>query len=192
MTALCCSHWFDICHGACVVVVELEECRVMDAHMHVHICHVHVPSLFVPGLPPLRSLLSFIHSIHHIFTVPTEGSDNHSIPSQRQQIGHRKHVVGTVSEHLEIKAYPPVKCRAQEMKCIGALDPPCRRCRLVGAICEFVPRANQCCVTIITCTVPNTYMYRVGEDRRDDEDQSVGSDQSPTSDYGRTAHWQWS
>ena len=28
------------------------------------------------------------------------------------------------------------------MKCIGAEDPPCRRCRKTGSLCEFVPRAN--------------------------------------------------
>ncbi|KAL1408851.1 hypothetical protein Q8F55_005665 [Vanrija albida] len=28
------------------------------------------------------------------------------------------------------------------MRCIGALDPPCRRCRRTGATCEFVARRN--------------------------------------------------
>ncbi|ORY25542.1 hypothetical protein BCR39DRAFT_590107 [Naematelia encephala] len=35
-----------------------------------------------------------------------------------------------------------IKCRAQKMRCIGAHDPPCHRCRRVGVLCEFVPRAN--------------------------------------------------
>lgn len=28
------------------------------------------------------------------------------------------------------------------MRCVGAADPPCKRCRRTGALCEFVPRAN--------------------------------------------------
>ncbi|WWD16289.1 hypothetical protein CI109_100715 [Kwoniella shandongensis] len=35
-----------------------------------------------------------------------------------------------------------IKCRAQKMKCIGASDPPCRRCRITKSLCEFVPRVN--------------------------------------------------
>ncbi|KAL7418650.1 hypothetical protein Q5752_006333 [Cryptotrichosporon argae] len=35
-----------------------------------------------------------------------------------------------------------IKCRSQKMRCIGASDPPCRRCRRTKSLCEFVPRAN--------------------------------------------------
>ncbi|KAK8869445.1 hypothetical protein IAR55_000009 [Kwoniella newhampshirensis] len=35
-----------------------------------------------------------------------------------------------------------IKCRSQKMKCIGASDPPCRRCRITNSLCDFVPRAN--------------------------------------------------
>ncbi|BEJ12169.1 hypothetical protein CspHIS471_0206290 [Cutaneotrichosporon sp. HIS471] len=64
-------------------------------------------------------------------------SSNEADASPRQGSGEKKRRLNTTRTSQAC-----TRCRSLKMKCIGATDPPCRRCRRTGATCDFIPRAN--------------------------------------------------